>query len=66
MMTIGTISILYPKTESWSFLYSLLSLEQSKAVAQVLKNLPELVELEGEDKTCVERALRNYWSRYLA
>jgi len=65
MMTIGTLSILYPKTESWKFLYSLLSPQQTKAIADYLQSLPSFVELDGEDKTIVERALRNFWSKFL-
>lgn len=65
MMTIGTLSILYPQTESWDYLYSLLSPEQSMAIANYLQSLPSLIELEGEDRKIVERALRNYWSKFL-
>lgn len=61
MMTIGTLSILYPKTETWSYLYTLLSPQQSRAVARFLDALPNLVGLDEEDRTIVERALRNHW-----
>lgn len=66
MMTIGTLSILYPKTESWKYLYSLLSEKQNQAIALYLKGLPDLVTLDLEDKTIVERALRNHWSKFLS
>ncbi|MEP6847643.1 MAG: DUF6714 family protein [Acidobacteriota bacterium] len=66
MMTIGTLSILYPKVESWQYLYSLLSPEQTKTVAHYLQALPTLVELYGGDKPVVERAFRNYWSKFLS
>jgi hypothetical protein len=66
MMTIGTLSSLYPKTESQIFLYSLLSPQQARAIAHFLQALPRLVELYGEDVKVVERAYRNYWSKYLA
>ena len=65
MMTIGTLSILYPKTETWSFLYTLLSPEQLRTVAHFLESLPNLVELDGEDRAIVERAFRKYWGKYL-
>ena len=65
MMTIGTLSILRPRTESWKFLYSLLSQEQCRAIAHYLQSLPILVDLEGEDIPVVERAFRNYWSKQL-
>ena len=65
MFSIGTLSILYPETESWPYLYSLLSDEQKRSVARFLKALPDLVELDTEDRTLVKRALRNYWSEYL-
>ncbi len=66
MMTIGTLSILYPTTETWSYLYTLLSPEQSQAVARFLESLPDLVELDEEDRTIVERALREHWSGYIS
>ena len=67
MMTIGTLSILYPKTESWAFLYSLLTEQQNQAIALYLQALPKLVELDTfQDKKVVERALNNYWSKYLS
>lgn len=65
MMTIGTFSILYPKTETWSYLYSLLTKQQCQAIALYLQALPDLVELEGEDKQVVERAFKKYWSKHL-
>lgn len=65
MMTIGTLSILYPKTETWNYLYSRLTKQQSQAIALYLEALPNLVELNTEDKTVVEKALNKYWSKYL-
>lgn len=67
MMTIGTLSILYPKTETWAYLYSLLTEQQYEAIALYLQALPNLVELDTfEDKTMVERAFKNYWSKFLS
>lgn len=66
MMTIGTLSILYPKTETWTYLYSLLTEQQYQAIALYLQVLPSLVELDTfEDKTVVERAFNDYWSKFL-
>lgn len=65
MMTIGTIDILYPKLEGWEYLYRQLTEGQNQAIALYLKSLPDLVELDTEDKTIVERALKKYWSKYL-
>ena len=66
MMTIGTLSILYPKTDSWKYLYSLLSDSQNQAIALYLKALPGLVALDSDDRKIVERALRNHWSKFLS
>jgi hypothetical protein len=64
MMSIGTLSILYPKTESWEYLYSRLTKAQMRAIAHFLQSLPALVELDTEDTKRVKRALRNYWAPY--
>ena len=66
MMCIGTLSSLYPKTDDDKYLYSRLSELQNSAIALFLKRLPDLVELDAEDKTIVERALRNHWSKFLS
>ena len=65
MMTIGTLSILYPKTETWPFLYSLLNPEQYRVIASYLQSLPDLVELIGDDEKIVKRAFNNYWYQFL-
>lgn len=65
MMTIGTLSILYPKTKDWDYLYSLLTDEQYQAIALYLQALPDLIELNTEDKMVVERAFNKYWSKYV-
>jgi hypothetical protein len=65
MMTIGTLSILYPRTESGEYVLSLLTDPQKRAIARFMKELPMLVGLEGEDITIVDRAFRNYWSKFL-
>lgn len=65
MMSIGTISFLYPREGSWEYSYSELNEQQNQAIALYLEALPGLVELETEDKTRVEKALNNYWSKYL-
>jgi hypothetical protein len=66
MMCIGTLSNLYPKTDDHKHLYSHLTEQQNRAIALYLKALSDLVELDTTDKTIVERALRNHWSKYLS
>ncbi|MBC7528384.1 MAG: hypothetical protein H7308_12650 [Chthonomonadaceae bacterium] len=60
---------LYPKKDqTWEYSmlrYSLLDHLQRSAVAQFLLFLPGFINLDSEDHTLVERALRNYWSDYL-
>ena len=55
---------LYPKKDqTWKYSllrYSLLDHLQRSAVAQFLLFLPEFINLDSEDHTLVERALRNY------
>jgi hypothetical protein len=68
MRVIGTLSGLYPKKDSWEYhmhRYSVLSLAQRIAIARFLAALPNLVELDVEGQTVVQRALRNYWGEYL-
>lgn len=66
MMTIGTLSSLYPKEKSREYLYSELDDQQRQVIAIYLKNLPDLLNLEIEDKTTVARALHDYWSKFLS
>ncbi len=68
MRTIGTLRALYPKKDSWEYhmeRYSLLSPQQSAAIASYLQALPQLVELDSEDTKVMERALKTYWARFL-
>lgn len=65
MMVIGTLGMLYRKTEDKELLYMHLTAKQRQVIAKYLQTLPKLVDLEIENKTVVERALRNYWSQYL-
>jgi uncharacterized protein DUF6714 len=46
--------------------YALLSEDQKAAVAHYVKILPELVALDTEDAAIVERALRDYWGKFLS
>ncbi len=64
-MVIGTLSSLYPKTENDKSKYSELNEKQLRAIAHFLDVLPLLVELDTHDATVVDRAIRNYWNRYL-
>ena len=66
MMTIGTFSALYPKNETQKANLSELNIVQRRAIALFLKNLPNLVELWGEDVPRVERAFNQYWSKYVS
>jgi hypothetical protein len=43
----------------------LLTRAQKSAIAGFLAALPELVELSGEDRRTVPRAIRNYWHQFL-
>jgi hypothetical protein len=69
MRIIGTLGSLYPTTDrSWFHYmdkYSLLTYEQKQTIANFLIALPDLVTLHTDDKTMVERAIRNYWSEFL-
>jgi hypothetical protein len=68
MRVIGTLSALYPKKDNWEYhisRYSLLTPAQKSAIAGFLAALPELVELSGEDRRTVPRAMRNYWHEFL-
>lgn len=69
MRVIGTLSALYPKPDSWEYhmnRYSELSAKQKHAVALFVSSLPNLVELDREDRIIMERALEKYWREYLA
>ena len=68
MVSISILSSLYPKTEDWSYhmeKYSSLNDEQGLAIANYLKSLPVLINLESEDNKIVERAFKNYWSKFM-
>lgn len=65
MMTIGTLSALYPKNETQESNLSALDDQQRKAIALFMRFLPEIVELWGEDVPKVQRAYTKYWSKYL-
>lgn len=65
MMTIGTLSALYPRNESQEHNLKELDQRQRCAVSIFLKSLPELVDLWGEDVPIVERAYSKYWFKFL-
>lgn len=69
MRVIGTLQSLYPKPDRmWTYhmvQYSLLNYDQKQAIAKFLIALPDLVTLDNEDKSRVERAVSNYWSEFL-
>ena len=69
MRATGALGALYPKKgQLWDHhmsYYSLLSREQSTAIAHYLQELPALIELSHDDQKICERALRNYWHQFL-
>lgn len=65
MMSIGTISSLYPRKKEKEYFYSELNEQQKQAIALYLKALPNLINLDTEDKKIVERAFNKYWSKFL-
>lgn len=71
MRQIGTLSSLYPTvhhpniSDHLSAKYEILNLQQRQAIAQFLKWLPEVLELDDHYSTIAERAVRNYWKDYL-
>lgn len=68
MRVISTISGLYPKIENQSFHlehYSLFNEAQGNAIAVFLTSIQKLIALDHEDQTIVQRALRNYWGKFL-
>jgi hypothetical protein len=69
MRCTSTLCILHPiKSDSlWDYhmnMYSALSKEQCHAIFIFLKNLPEIVDLDNEDRKPCDRAIKNYWSRF--
>ena len=71
MRVIGTLRSLYPRKRSEDSdkyilaRFEILNVKQRQAIAQFLRSLPELIELDTEDRTIVERSIRNYWKDYL-
>lgn len=69
MRVICTLGALYPKRdELWDYhmnLYSLLSQEQCVAIARYLQELPSLIGLDHDEQKSNERALRNYWHKFI-
>ena len=69
MRFICTLSALYPRrgglAEYKISRYALLNPKQRSAIACYLQALPSLVPLDGGDEKCVERAIRNYWHKFL-
>jgi len=67
MRVISTLSSLYPKKgePSRMYHYSLLDEKHRTAIAAILLHLHEVVELTPEDRKITERAVRNYWYKFL-
>jgi hypothetical protein len=68
MRVIGTLGSLYPKKDMWAYhmgQYAMLNQAQLEAIASYVSALPSLVPLDGEEKTIVPRALRNYWGQFV-
>lgn len=64
MRVIGTLSSLYPKQESWTYMYQDFNTKQREAIAEFLYILPKVLQLDGEDRVIVLRAYKNYWEQY--
>lgn len=68
MRVIGTLASLYPKKDMWAFhmgQYEMLNQAQLEAIANYVSVLPSLVPLDGEHRSIIPRALRNYWGQFL-
>ncbi|MCU7843565.1 MAG: hypothetical protein KZQ93_06960 [Candidatus Thiodiazotropha sp. (ex Monitilora ramsayi)] len=68
MRVIGTIQALYPKKEYWEYhmkRYSELNDDQKYAIAKYVEVLPSFINLDYDDRTCMQRALVKYWSQYI-
>jgi hypothetical protein len=71
MRVIGTLQSLYPSkrrediAEHRLARFEILDATQRQVIAQFLQCLPELVELNTEDRTIVARSIRNYWKDYM-
>jgi hypothetical protein len=65
MMSIGTLSFLYPYKDYWNSrmsMYGFFADQQRFAMASYLKALPNLVELKEDDLARVRRAIERYWN----
>ncbi|MCO6512717.1 MAG: hypothetical protein J5I65_18185 [Aridibacter famidurans] len=72
MRVISTLSFLYPRKndkqiswESYSSNYSVFTHEQMAAIGSFLNALPILLDLETRDRRIVQRAVENYWHRFV-
>ncbi len=65
MMTIGTISALDGRSQYNLERYTSLTSLQKAAIANYVKELPVLIDLDSADESIVERAFRDYWSNFL-
>ncbi len=68
MRVIGTLRSLYlskRREDTALARFEILDATQRQAIAQFLQCLPELVELDTEDRTIVARSIRNYWKDYM-
>jgi hypothetical protein len=68
MRVSGTLQSLYPTERRKDIAlarFEILDATQRQAIAQFLQCLPELVELDTEDRTIVARSIRNYWKDYM-
>jgi len=68
MAIIGTLSAIAPGKEERAVRYAVFdgyTPQQRAAIAAYVEALPRLVELDHMDATLVERAIRDYWGRFL-
>jgi hypothetical protein len=63
---IGTIGALDQRSGHPEGSPALLTVAQRRAIADYVRALPELVELDDLDRRIIERADRYVWSRYRA
>lgn len=68
MAVIGTMSVIAPGKELRAERYAMLdgwTPDQRSAIAAYVEALPRLIELDYDEPTLVERAIRDYWGRFL-
>ncbi len=68
MQVIGTLRALCPQKSNWEHCmekYSLLSVEQKRAIAWFVNALPILVDLDAHDWQALTQAYAQYWCQFM-